>query len=57
MLALIVARPGPVNDGLVALLEAAPQVRKIAHVRTAVDAWDLVNEICPDITLVHASNL
>ena len=57
MLALVVARPGPVNDGLVALLEAAPQVRKIAHVRTANDAWDFVNKICPDITLIHAATL
>lgn len=53
MLALIVARPGPVNDGLVALLDAAPQVRKIVHVRTASDAWDFVNTVCPDITLIH----
>jgi DNA-binding NarL/FixJ family response regulator len=57
MLALVVARPGPVNDGLVALLEAAPQVRKIAHVWTANDAWDFVNKVCPDITLVHAVTL
>lgn len=57
MLALVVAKPGPVSDGLVALLDAAPQVRKVAHVRTADDAWDFVNEICPDITLVHAATL
>lgn len=57
MLALIVARPGPVNDGLVALLEAAHQVRKIAHVRTAEDAWDFVNMICPDIVVIHATTL
>lgn len=57
MLALVVARPGPVNDGLVALLDAAPQVRKVAHVRTADDAWDFVNKICPDIALVHAADL
>lgn len=57
MLALIVAQPGPVNDGLVALLEAAPQVRKIAHVRTAKDAWDFVNTICPDIAVIHTTSL
>lgn len=57
MLALIVARPGPVNDGLVALLEAMPIVRKIAHVRAVGDAWDFSNTICPDITLVHAPTL
>jgi hypothetical protein len=57
MLALIVARPGPLNDGLVALLEAAPQVRKIAHVRTAEDAWDFINTICPDIAVIHAATL
>jgi len=57
MLALIVARPGPVNDGLVALLEAAPQVRKIAHVREAKDAWDFVNTVCPDIAVIHTGTL
>lgn len=57
MLALIVAQPGPVNDGLVALLEASPDVRKIAHVRTAEDAVDFVISICPDIVVIHTTSL
>lgn len=57
MLALIVAHPGPVKDGLVALFEAVPQVGKIAHVRTAKDAWELVNAVCPGIAVIHANTL
>lgn len=32
-------------------------MRKIAHVRTAEDAWDFVNKICPDIAVIHAATL
>jgi DNA-binding NarL/FixJ family response regulator len=55
MLALVVARPGPVRDGLVALLEAAPDVRKIVQIAQANDALDFVQTISPDITLIHAT--
>ena len=57
MLALIVARPGPVCDGLVALLGASPDVRKIVQVARAEDAWDFVQSICPDLTLIYDSPL
>ena len=57
MLALVVARPGPVCDGLVALLVAIPDVRKIVQVAGAQDAWDFTQTLCPNITLIHASPL
>ena len=57
MLALVVARPGPVCDGLVALLGAIPDVRKIVQVTGAQDAWDFTQTLCPNITLIHASPL
>ena len=57
MLALVVARPGPVCDGLVALLGASPDVRKIVQVARAEDAWDFVQSIYPDMTLIYASPL
>lgn len=57
MLALIVARPGPVCDGLVALLGASPDVRKIVQVASATDAWDFAQSICPDMTLIYDSPL
>ncbi len=55
MLALVVARPGPVCDGLVALLGATPNVRKIVQIAKPEDAWDFVQTICPDITIICAS--
>jgi DNA-binding NarL/FixJ family response regulator len=55
MLALVVARPGPVRDGLVALLEATPDIRKTVQIVRAEDAWDFAQDICPEITLIHAS--
>jgi len=57
MLALVVARPGSVRDGLVALLSARPDVRKLVQIEQAEDAWDFVQTIFPDITLIHASPL
>jgi DNA-binding NarL/FixJ family response regulator len=57
MLALVVARPGPVCDGLVALLGATPNVRKIVQIARSEDAWDFVQTICPKITIIHASPL
>ena len=55
MLALVIARPGPVCDGLVALLGATPNVRKIVQIAQPEDAWDFVQTICPDITIICAS--
>jgi len=42
MLALIIAHPGAVRDGLVALLEAAPEISKILQVEKVKPAWDFV---------------
>ena len=57
MLALVVANPGPVRDGLVALLESRPDVRKIVQIAQADDALDFVQTVSPDFTLIHASFL
>ncbi|UCC51515.1 MAG: hypothetical protein JSV68_20775 [Anaerolineaceae bacterium] len=57
MLALIVARPGPVCDGLVALLSASQVVTKIVQIAQPEDAWDFVQSICPNLTLIYASPL
>ena len=57
MLALIVARPGPVCDGLVALIGATQTVTKIVQIAQPKDAWDFAQSICPDLTLIHASPL
>ena len=57
MLALVVANPGPVRDGLVALMEATLDVRKIVQIAQAEDALEFVLTISPDITLIHASPL
>ena len=57
MLALVVARSGPVRDGLVALLDALPDVRQIVQVAQADDAWEFAQSTCPEITLIHASSL
>jgi DNA-binding NarL/FixJ family response regulator len=57
MLALILARPGPICDGLVALLRARPDVRKIVQTTGPIDALDFAQTIHPDITLVHTSSL
>ncbi|NCF69937.1 MAG: hypothetical protein GWP61_28665 [Chloroflexi bacterium] len=57
MLALIVARPGPVCDGLVALLGASQVVTKIVQIPQPEDAWDFVQSICPNLTLIYASPL
>lgn len=57
MLALVIARPGPICDGLVALLGAAPDVRSIVRIPQAMDAWEFVQLVNPDITLVNATPL
>ena len=57
MLALVIDRPGPVRDGLVALLEATPAVRKIVQIAQAEDAWDFIQSIRTDIVLIHTSPL
>lgn len=57
MLALIVAHPSSVRDGLVALLEASPEINKIVQVEKLKSAWDIVEVICPNITLVYFASL
>ena len=57
MLSLVVARPGPVCDGLVALLGAMPDIRKIVQIPEVVDVWDFVRVIEPDIILIYATSL
>jgi len=57
MLALLVAGSGPVRDGLVALLEATPDVRKIVQISQTEDVLEFVQTISPDIALIHASPL
>jgi len=57
MLALVVARPGPVCDGLVALLGVSQTVTKIVQIAQPEDAWDFAQSICPDLTIIHASLL
>jgi DNA-binding NarL/FixJ family response regulator len=57
MLALIVACPGAVRDGLVALLEAAPEIDKIVQVEKVKPAWDFVQVIQPNITLIYTISI
>jgi len=57
MLALVVAQHGPVRDGLVSLLEASPHINKIVQVKEIGAAWDLVQAISPDITLIYVISL
>lgn len=53
MLALVVARSGAVRDGLLALLEASPDINKIVQVGEAQPACEFARTICPDITLIY----
>lgn len=57
MLALVVARPGMVRDGLSALLSATTDVRQVVQVEDADSAWEFVRTICPDLTILHVSPL
>jgi DNA-binding NarL/FixJ family response regulator len=57
MLALVLAHPGLICDGLVALLGSTPEVRKIVHIKEPIDALDFAQKINPDITLIHTSSL
>ncbi len=57
MLALVVAHPGLVRDGLTALLSATPGVGKIVQVEHADAAWDFMQSICPNIAIIHAPQL
>jgi DNA-binding NarL/FixJ family response regulator len=53
MLALVVAQHSIVRDGLVAFLEASPEIDKIVQVEKAGPARDVVQVIQPDITLLY----
>jgi len=57
MLALVVARPGLVRDGLSALLSATPDVRQVVQVEDTDSAWDFVQTVCPDLIIFHVSPL
>jgi DNA-binding NarL/FixJ family response regulator len=57
MLALIIAHPGAVRDGLVALLEAAPEISKILQVKKVKPAWDFVQVIQPNIILIYTISI
>ena len=57
MLALIVAHTGPVRDGLVAILDAMPEINKIVQVEGAQSAWEFVQVVVPEITLIYAKSL
>ena len=56
-MALVIARPGPICDGLVALLRASSHTRQIMQVAESEAALDFVHAVCPDISLLHASPL
>ncbi len=57
MLALVIAHPGLVRDGLTALLSATSGVEKIVQVEHADAAWDFMQSICPNIAIIHAPQL
>ena len=57
MMALIFARNGSVRDGLLALLEATPSIDQIVQVEGVKPAWDFVQNLCPDITLIYCTSL
>ena len=57
MLALIVSRSCAVRDGLVALLEASQEIDIIVQSLGAQSAWNLVQDVNPDITLVYIDYL
>ncbi|MCP4542699.1 MAG: response regulator transcription factor [Chloroflexi bacterium] len=52
ILTLIVARPGPVRDGLRALLTAIPQVTNLQEIDDASSALRIVKEHCPALVLI-----
>ena len=57
MLVLVVARSGSVSDGVVALLRASSEWDQIVQVENPNAAWDFVQTICPEITIIHAAQL
>jgi DNA-binding NarL/FixJ family response regulator len=57
MLALIVSRSCAVRDGLVALLEATLEIDIIVQSMGVQSAWNLVQDVNPDITLVYIEYL
>jgi DNA-binding NarL/FixJ family response regulator len=57
MLSLILARHGPVRDGLLAVLEAMPDIDQIVQVEGAKPAWKFVHTHCPDIVVIYSTVL
>ncbi len=51
---LVVARPGPLRDGLVALLKALPQVSTVEQATTATAAIKTVESQRPALVLVDS---
>jgi DNA-binding NarL/FixJ family response regulator len=56
VLALIVARPGPVRDGLRALLTAIPQVASSREIDDVSSALRVVEEHCPTLVLISVDS-
>jgi len=55
ILALIVAHPGPVRDGLRALLTAIPQVASLKEVDDASSALRVIEEYSPALVLISVN--
>ena len=56
ILALIVAHPGPVRDGLRALLTAIPQVASLKEIDDALSALQVVEEHRPALVLISVNS-
>ncbi len=57
VLALIVAHPGPVRDGLRALLTAIPRVASLSEIGDASLALRVVEACCPALVLISVDSL
>ncbi len=56
VLALIVAHPGPVRDGLRALLTAIPRVASLSEIGDASLALRVVEACCPALVLISVAS-
>jgi DNA-binding NarL/FixJ family response regulator len=52
MIALLVVRPGPLRDGLSALLSAMPEIRLVAHAEDADAALGFLARQCAELVLI-----
>lgn len=53
--ALIVAKPGPLRDGIQALMIAIPQIDAVYETSDLSSAPDIVYDRCPDLVLLDSS--